>query len=205
MKNQTLIFFVGSVQADLGLMPEDDPFTGSVDISQMVDLNDFKVSSLESELENNSSDWVVDLETNGRNVRYKLDTGSQVHVLPGSVYFKLLHATKVKLSAYNDTPIPVISRCVTDIKHRKKTFPFMFVVADTESCPIIGLNTCERLNFIKQIVTVNSSYSDLIDEFSDVFGEIGYLRKEHHVEVDPKVTQSVNPPRKIPKKIASGN
>ena len=70
------------------------------------------------------------------------------------------------LSAYNDTPIPVISRCVTDM-HRKKTFPFMFVVADTESCPIIGLNTCERLNFIKQIVTVNSSYSDLIDEFSD--------------------------------------
>ena len=46
----------------------------------------------------------------------------------------------------------------------------MFLVADTESCPIIGLNNCERLNFIKRIMTVNSGYSDLIDEFSDVFG-----------------------------------
>ena len=37
-------------------MPEDEPFTGSDDISQMGDLNDFKVFSLESELENNSND-----------------------------------------------------------------------------------------------------------------------------------------------------
>ena len=96
-------------------MPEDEPFTGSDDNSQLGDLNNFKVFSLESELENNSNDWVVDLETNGRNVQYKLDTGSQVNVLPKSVYFKLLerpklHSTKVKLSAYNDSPIPVIGR-----------------------------------------------------------------------------------------------
>ena len=196
-------FFVGSVQSELGLMPEDEPFTGSDDNSQLGDLNNFKVFSLESELENNSNDWVVDLETNGRNVQYKLDTSSQVNVLPKSVYFKLLekpklHSTKVKLSAYNDSPIPVIGRCVTDIKHRKKPFPVMFVVADTEPCPIIGLNTCERLNFIKRIMTVNSGYSGLIDEFSDVFGKIGCLGKEHHTEVDPNVTPSVNPPTKIP-------
>ena len=106
--------------------------------------------------------------------------------------------TKVKLFAYNNTPIPVIGRCVTDIKHRKKTFPVMFIVADTELRPIIGLNSCERLNFIKRIMTVNSGYSDLIDEFSYVFGEIGWLDKEHHIEVDPIVTPSVNPPRKFP-------
>ena len=47
-------------------------------------------------------------------------------------------------------------------------------------------------------MTVNSGYSDLIDEFSDVFGEIGCLDKEHHIEVDPNVTPSVNSPRKIP-------
>ena len=71
-------------------------------------------------------------------------------------------------------------------------------MADTESCPITGLSTCERLNFSKRIMTVNSGYSDLIDEFSDVFGEIGRLDKEHHIEVDPNVTPSVNPPRKVP-------
>ena len=88
--------------------------------------------SLESELEYNSNDWVVDLETNGHEVRYKLDTGSQVNVLPKSVYFKLLerpklHSIKVKLSAYNDTSILVIGRCVAAIKHRKNTFPVMFL------------------------------------------------------------------------------
>ena len=47
-------------------------------------------------------------------------------------------------------------------------------------------------------MTVNSGYNDLIDEFSDVFGEIGCLDKEYHIEVDPDVTPTVNPPRKIP-------
>ena len=46
-------------------------------------------------------------------------------------------------------------------------------------------------------MTVNSGYSDLIDEFSDAFGEIGCLDKEHHIEVDPEVTPSVNLPWKI--------
>ena len=48
---------------------------------------------------------------------------------------------------------------------------------DTKPCPIIGLNSCELLNFTKRIMTVNSGYSDLTDEFSDVFGEIGRLDK----------------------------
>ena len=61
----------------------------------MGDLHDFKVFSLESDLENNSNDCVVDLATNGRDVRYKLDTGSQMNVLPKSVYFKLLERPKL--------------------------------------------------------------------------------------------------------------
>ena len=47
-------------------------------------------------------------------------------------------------------------------------------------------------------MTVNSGYSYSIDEFSDVFGEIGCLNKEHHITIDPNVTPSVNPARKIP-------
>ena len=48
-----------------------------------------------------------------------------MNVLLKSVYFKLLerprlHSTKVKFFGYNDTPIPVIGRCVTDIKHRPR-------------------------------------------------------------------------------------
>ena len=43
--------FVRSVESDLGLLPEDEPFSDSDDDSQMGDLNNFKVFSLESELE----------------------------------------------------------------------------------------------------------------------------------------------------------
>ena len=65
--------------------------------------NEFTIFSVgsESEIE---SDWTINLDTNGSNVRYKLDTGAQVNVLPRSQYNRLirkpkLKSTKVKLTA----------------------------------------------------------------------------------------------------------
>ena len=53
-----------------------------------------------------NNDWTVKLKTNGTDVIYKTDLGTQVNVMPQSVYKTLeqkseLKPTKVKLTAYN--------------------------------------------------------------------------------------------------------
>ena len=37
-----------------------------------------------------------------------------------------------------------------------------------------------------------------MQQYEDVFGEIGYLQGEHHISIDPKVKPVIHPPRKIP-------
>ena len=39
---------------------------------------------------------------------------------------------------------------------------------------------------------------DFMLEYDDVFGEIGLLSGEHHINLDPSVPAVVNPPRRIP-------
>ena len=43
-------------------------------------------------------DWYIDLETNGSDVLYKIDTGAQANVLPLNVYRCLLKKSKLHKS-----------------------------------------------------------------------------------------------------------
>ena len=47
-------------------------------------------------------------------------------------------------------------------------------------------------------MSVTPTTPDFILEYDDVFGEIGLLRVEHHITLDPSVHAVVNPPRRIP-------
>lgn len=52
--------------------------------------------------------WTLQLKTNGSVVKYKLDTGAQVNVLPRSVYAKLtnvpaLEPAQVRLMPYGSS------------------------------------------------------------------------------------------------------
>ena len=130
-----------------------------------------------------------------------------VNVLPKFQYDKLLRKpklknTKVKLTAYNGTNIPVVGRCIVRVVHKKnRDVPVMFIVAETTSPPILGLSTCENLNLIKRVMVVKSKEKQLhsfISEFECCFGELGTLPKVHKIVFDPSVPPVDHPPRRVP-------
>ena len=47
-------------------------------------------------------------------------------------------------------------------------------------------------------MSVTPTTPDYMLEYDDVFGEIGLLSEEHHINLDPSVLAAVNPPRRIP-------
>ncbi|XP_046851899.1 uncharacterized protein LOC124445238 [Xenia sp. Carnegie-2017] len=94
--------------------------------------------------------------------------------------------------------IPVVGKCTLDIQHNNQTHAIPFVVANTTSPPLIGLQTSIDLNLIKRVWTVIAKTPNFIQEYKDVFGELGCLKGEHHISIDPNVTPVVHPPRKIP-------
>ncbi len=77
-------FFVGSIKTDDNIVDDEEKQTVS-DENDLTAKNDesnnseFTIFAIASE-----SEWTVDMDTSGSNVRFKLDTGAQVNVLPKS-------------------------------------------------------------------------------------------------------------------------
>ena len=133
-----------------------------------------------------------------------LDTGAQVNVLPEHVYNSLqkkpkLHHTKVKLSAYDGGRITVKGKCVAFLKREaNKAYPVQFFVVPTKSPPIIGLQTCQNLNLIKLVLSLDEKNSHFFYAYEDVFGELGCIPGEYHINVDHTVKPVVHPARRVP-------
>ena len=133
-----------------------------------------------------SSIWSITLTSNGPPSSYKTDTGERCNVVPLKIYQKLntqpdLHPVNLKISAYNNSKIPMIGKCSLTLEHKNELFKMSFLLVDTKSIPILGLESCENLKLIKSICSVESTESSFLSEFSDCFGEIETLNKTHHM------------------------
>jgi hypothetical protein len=165
------------------------------------EVKDFEVCTSESS--NSDKEWKISLKTSGSLVTFKLDTGSQVNILPESVHKALMekpkiHKANVNLTAYNGGNNPVKGKCVARINVKNKTYPAQFIIVPTDSYPIIGLKTCEQLNLIKRVISITDVVPDFTEEYQDVFGDIGCLHGEYHIKVDPSIPPVVHPPRRVP-------
>ena len=178
----------------------DDFFIGIIDQTEKND-NTFEENTNVSNVK--ERDWFISLKSNGSQIRYKMDTGAQANVLPLSIYNQLnirpiLTETNVKLSAYNGESIPAVGQCELNLKNKNENYQVTFIVTDSKSPPLLGLQTCEQLNIIKRIWAVNTSEPNLMEQYEDVFGEIGCLQGEHHISINSDVKPDIHPPRKIP-------
>ena len=100
-----------------------------------------------------SEDWFVALEVNSIKTKLKIDSGSQVNIIPKKDYQLRknkpeLKPTNTKLKAYNGTAIPVLGKCAVQIPYKNKTY-VPIIVADTDASPILELKTGADMHRIK--------------------------------------------------------
>ena len=149
--------------------------------------------------------WSIDLYTNGSliKIKFQIDSVAQVNILLLNEYYQLqnhskLHSTSIRLSAYNGSHISLKDSCIVCInKQNQSTIPVLFLVADTNSTTIIGLNTSTKLNLIKHVMQINSPLPNYLKKFQDCFSDIGCLPGKHHIVIDTNHPPDVNPPRQI--------
>ena len=84
------------------------------------------------------------------------------------------------------------------LDHKNNSFKGSFIVADSDSVPILGLKTSEHLQLIKRICRIETNSETFFSEFHDCLGEIGILNITHHIEVKDNVKPVVTPARKVP-------
>ena len=143
-------------------LDEDNFFIEAIfDISHEVKNN----QQINTIAEETNDEWSVTLSTNGTNVCYKIDSGVQVNAIPENQIETLqtkprITKLTINLSAFNRSNMPAKGQCTLDIHHRGKNVPLLFIVADTNSPPIIGLTEGAR-NSQDDIIIWGSSQNQL--------------------------------------------
>ncbi|KPJ13895.1 Retrotransposable element Tf2 155 kDa protein type 1 [Papilio machaon] len=107
-----------------------------------------------------NSKWCVDLLINGNKIQFKLDTGADVNVLPRRYLQKIgmtsdsLMKSAVKLRGYSGGDIKVVGRCNIKVKYKDVNYILDFIIADVDSPPILGCQSCQELNLIKLTLAI---------------------------------------------------
>ena len=133
-----------------------------------------------------------------RVIKFKIDTGSQVNVMPLSEY-NLMHRkprlikSRVKLFGYTGDSLKTVGECTLPVGGHQ----LEFFVADTSQNPILGLNASQELNLVKVVMNVNMQMNT-IQQFKDFFSGLGCLKQPYHIKLDPTVKPVISPPRNQP-------
>jgi hypothetical protein len=90
--------------------------------------------TLESQIEQAYAD--IEIGTQGTELKFKLDTGAQVNIIPTNKYRSLtseckLQPTMRRLTGYGVEQLPVKGRCTFKCKYKKTDMMMDFYMADT--------------------------------------------------------------------------
>ena len=155
----------------------------------------------------------------GRPVRFHIDCGATVKVLPAKyVESKEIKSTKKVLQMWNKSelkPEGVTRVTIRNPKNNKK-YSVEFVVVKEELTPLLGAKASQHMGLLEihpenftQVANVKMPQSSetaraktadqLIKEYHDVFeGDLGTLPGTQRLEVDPSVTPTISPSRRVP-------
>jgi hypothetical protein len=150
-------------------------------------------------------------------VNFKLYTGAEVDVIPWKVFKGLggkLAKTSTRLTGYGNMAIQVKGKSSLKVALNGAEFQLSFIVADVDGTPILGLNSCEKLNLVHIVREVKCTKDNndilfccnkkyILENYTSVFSGIGKLSNKHmyKITVDQDVKPVVHACRHVPFKL----
>ena len=179
------------------------------------DDSDFYVETISTNQRSNQAFVSLALGPKQTPLEFKIDTGSQVNVIPERMFSQLQYSAPLKkperhLSAYTRDKLDVLGRCKIKCNYKHQDSEIEFYVVKTQSSPILGLKSCLDLELIKLIYSVYHSVTPesydnagldkaaVLNDFADVFEGIGLIPGECTIHIDPNAVPVVHPPRRVP-------
>ncbi|XP_052797485.1 uncharacterized protein K02A2.6-like [Mya arenaria] len=176
------------------------------------DFKDLVIDNVESTVRNGQVFAEFKVGPSNLSVQFKIDTGSQVNILPYKTFRDIgiksvLEASHSKLSAYDGSTLNVKGCITLRCNHpgTGQTKDVYFHVVDTHSSPLLSLQSSldfELINLTYTVMSdsqVNPLTKDMVlKEYKEVFDGIGLLAGECKIHIDPTVQPVVHPPRKVP-------
>ena len=104
----------------------------------------------------------IKIKMNKASICFKIDTGTEVNVLTVKIYNNIkpkpkLNKTSVKLTAYNNTKIPVTGSCTITLQSKNSKIKSHFIATETNVNAVIITETSEKPEFIKSVCKINKT------------------------------------------------
>ena len=180
----------------------------------------FSVDSVQNKVIRNNQAF-VELQVGPKlyPISFKVDTGSQVNILPSALFNKLnvktpLQVTKSTLTAYDGSILNTLGTVKLRCKHEENIIDLKFHVVKTRSQPILGLTSCIDLDIVRLVLSCNVQTADedqtgsdmdrrltkdsILKDYSSAFKGIGLLPGECTIHTDSNVQPVVHSPRRVP-------
>lgn len=186
----------------------------NVDISEDVSDNDLFIDSVESRIKKDQIFAEMEVGPSKERLTFKVDTGSQVNILPYYAFQQLgvktaLSHSSTKLSAYNGNPLHSKGTINLTCRHAgtNHTGLVKFHVVDTQSTPLFGLKSCIEFDLVKITYAVDSKQpavpggmtkSSVLKDYAEAFNGLGAIPGECSIHLKPDAVPVVHPPRRIP-------
>ena len=98
-------------------------------------------------------EWTKQCEIDGLNVKFKLDTGAQVNILPEKIFNNTrlnLERSNITLLSYSGHAMKPLGQTKCNVMVGKSAYSLTFQVVGGGVKPILGMRACERMQLIKR-------------------------------------------------------
>lgn len=151
------------------------------------------------------NDWMLSLKVNDCDITFKLDTGSDVNILPSKYLHVLgiptdnLLKSVIKLSAYSGNNLNVMGKVFLRLCYKDKTVMAEFQIVNINAVPILGYKICVEMEMVKRVLSVQSdSKPKFVSEYEDIFQGLGCLPGKYEIKLKNNAVPVIHAPRKLP-------
>ncbi|KAE8737782.1 hypothetical protein FOCC_FOCC016750, partial [Frankliniella occidentalis] len=149
-------------------------------------------------------------------VKFKLDGGSEVNILPYEVFTLInrnypVKPSPIRLSSYGKvitSPYGQVDLLVETHHGDKKLYPFQ--ISKIDDRPILGNVACEELNLVRRVqhperrihlvnkvpLVLPATKELLLEQYSTLFTGLGEFATKVHIKINPNVQPEMCPPRR---------
>lgn len=162
---------------------------------------------------NTIENWTTTLQVGDTEVQFLMDTGAKCNVLTRDTYNKLniivpLEKPEASLTSYSGHIITTDGMVSIPLQYNGHVNSVKFYVVHRKAPNILGAETCRKLDLVRCMNTINkaehvhsnSPANDILREpqYAELFEGFGCLARKYSIKLDPSVTPTILPPRKVP-------
>ena len=168
------------------------------------DVSVMTIGETVSMVENNST-WKTNLLVGNTNVKFKIDTGADVTVIPEDMFRRCklgrLQSTSKKLFGADQKGLRVIGEIRENLKLGETCVTEDIYVVKGLKEPLLGRPAIEKLNLVTRINNIQSQCSEeqIRKKYPQLFHGLGELKGEYEIQLKPHAQPfAITSPRRIP-------